>query len=238
MLFISEFFKDSGNTDKRVEKTSVRKSTEGPKFKEKESRIIETVIGIGVDKLADILTGVSNVMNSKSNIDAVDRFFAAFTSLFTSTGGYNLYAYYYIFSNWWVVFDAMAMIFRVWEDRFKERQSNVQALQTQQESDSKIEETLEALTEANAKLTLLKDSLNSLIRRKDIRRMGLAALKQGLEQNKIYFHDSGLDETDDDSAEENEDEEDEDEGLVDEDGMENSNSSQEDKEFGENNIPD
>ncbi|EFX86979.1 hypothetical protein DAPPUDRAFT_312451 [Daphnia pulex] len=188
------------------------------KFKEKESRTIETAIDLGIDKLADILTGVSNVMNSKSNIDAVDRFFATFTTLFTSRGGYNLYAYYYIFSNWWVVFDASAMIFRVWEDRFKERQSNVQALQTQQESDSKIGETLEALSEANAKLALLKDSLNSLIRRKDIRRMGLAALKQGFERKQtIDLPYPGLDETDDEDGDEEEEGDEDEEEPVDED---------------------
>ncbi|XP_046441984.1 uncharacterized protein LOC124192627 isoform X1 [Daphnia pulex] len=251
-----ELIKDSWSTDKNVEKTSVRKSTEGAKFKEKELRLIESVIGIGIDKLADVLTGVSNVLNSRSNIEAVDKFMAAFTSLFNSTGGNNLYVYYYIFSNFWVVFDAMAMIFRVWEDRFKERQANVEALQTQQESDSQILETLEALSEANARLTLLKDSLNSLVRRKDIQRKGLAALKQGFEKKTIYLH-SGLDVMDDDSVdEENEEEEDEDEGPVDEDGTEDANSSQEDtgtpsdnnrqdtnpsilvnQEFGENDIP-
>ncbi len=225
MLFISELLRDSWGTDKSVDKTSVRKSTESDK--EKELRLIQSVIGIGIDKLADIMTGVSNVLNSRSNIDAVDKFMAAFTTLFTSTGGYNLYAYYYIFSNWWVVFDAIAMIFRVWEDRFKERQSNVQALQTQQESDSKIEETLEALSEANAKLTLLKDSLNSLIRRKDIRRKGLAALKQGFEKKTIYLH-SGLGVMDDESDEKNEKEEDEE--PVDEDGMEDENPSKEDSD--------
>ncbi|EFX76992.1 hypothetical protein DAPPUDRAFT_306038 [Daphnia pulex] len=251
-----ELLKESWSTaDKNVDITSFRKSTEGAKFKEKELRLIESVIGIGIDKLADIMTGVSNVLNSRSNIDAVDRFMAAFTSLFNSTGGYNVYAYYYIFSNWWVVFDASAMIFRVWEDRFKERQSNVEALQTQQESDNQILETLEALSEANARLTLLKDSLNSLIRRKDIQRKGLAALKQGFEKKTIYLH-SGLDVMDDDrDNEENEEEEDEDEGPVDKDGTEDANFSQEDtgtlsdnrqdtnpsilvnQEFGENDIP-
>jgi vacuolar-type H+-ATPase subunit I/STV1 len=213
------------------------------------------VIGIGIDKLADVLTGVSNVLNSRSNIDAVDKFMAAFTSLFNSTGGNNVFVYYYIFSNFWVVFDAAAMIFRVWEDRFKERESNVEALQTQQESDSQILETLEALSEVNARLAVLKDSLNSLVRRKDIQRKGLAALKQGFEKKTIYLH-SGLDVIDDDSVdEENEEEEDEDEGPMDEDGTEDANSSQEDtgtlsdnrqdtnhrilvnQEFGENDIP-
>jgi DnaJ-domain-containing protein 1 len=213
------------------------------------------VIGIGIDKLADVLTGVSNVLNSRSNIDAVDKFMAAFTSLFNSTGGNNLYVYYLLFSNLWVVFDAAAIIFRVWEDRFRERQSNVEALQTQQESDSQILETLEALSEVNARLAVLKDSLNSLVRRKDIQRKGLAALKQGFEKKTIYLH-SGLDVMDADSVdEENEEEEDEDEGPMDEDGTEDANSSQEDtgtlsdnrqdtnhrilvnQEFGENDIP-
>jgi vacuolar-type H+-ATPase subunit I/STV1 len=216
------------------------------------------VIGIGIDKLADVLTGVSNVLNSRSNIDAVDKFMAAFTSLFNSTGGNNVFVYYYIFSNFWVVFDAAAMIFRVWEDRFKERESNVEALQTQQESDSQILETLEALSEVNARLAVLKDSLNSLVRRKDIQRKGLAALKQGFEKKTIYLH-SGLDVMDDDSVdEEDKEEEDEDEGPMDEadeDGTEDANSSQEDtgtlsdnrqdtnqsilvnQEFGENDIP-
>jgi hypothetical protein len=213
------------------------------------------VIGIGIDKLADVLTGVSNVLNSRSNIDAVDKFMAAFTSLFTSKGGNNLYVYYLLFSNFWVVFDAAIMIFRVWEDRFRERQSNVEALQTQQESDSQILETLEALSEVNARLAVLKDSLNSLVRRKDIQRKGLAALKQGFEKKTIYLH-SGLDVMDADSVdEENEEEEDEDEGPMDEDGTEDANSSQEDtgtlsdnrqdtnhrilvnQEFGENDIP-
>jgi len=216
------------------------------------------VIGIGIDKLADVLTGVSNVLNSRSNIDAVDKFMAAFTSLFNSTGGNNVFVYYYIFSNFWVVFDAAAMIFRVWEDRFKERESNVEALQTQQESDSQILETLEALSEVNARLAVLKDSLNSLVRRKDIQRKGLAALKQGFEKKTIYLH-SGLDVMDDDSVdEEDKEEEDEDEGPMDEadeDGTEDANSSQEDtgtlsdnrqdtnqsilvnQEFGENYIP-
>jgi hypothetical protein len=213
------------------------------------------VIGIGIDKLADVLTGVSNVLNSRSNIDAVDKFMAAFTSLFNSTGGNNLYVYYLLFSNLWVVFDAAAIIFRVWEDRFRERQSNVEALQTQQESDSQILETLEALSEVNARLAEIKDSLNSLVRRKDIQRKGLAALKQGFEKKTIYLH-SGLDVMDDDSVdEEDKEEEDEDEGPMDEDGTEDANSSQEDtgtlsdnrqdtnhrilvnQEFGENDIP-
>ncbi|XP_046642195.1 uncharacterized protein LOC124327253 [Daphnia pulicaria] len=250
-----ELIKDSWRTDKSVDKTSVRKSTEGAKFKEKELRLIESVIGIGIDKLADVLTGVSNVLNSRSNIDAVDKFMAAFNSLFNSTGGNNVFVYYYIFSNFWVVFDAAAMIFRVWEDRFKERESNVEALQTQQESDSQILETLEALSEVNARLAVLKDSLNSLVRRKDIQRKGLAALKQGFEKKTIYLH-SGLDVIDDDSVdEEDEEKEDEDEGPMDEDGTEDANSSQEDtgtlsdnrqdtnqsilvnQEFGENDIP-
>jgi hypothetical protein len=183
---------------------------------------------------------------------------AAFTSLFNSTGGNNLYVYYLLFSNLWVVFDAAAIIFRVWEDRFRERQSNVEALQTQQESDSQILETLEALSEVNARLAEIKDSLNSLVRRKDIQRKGLAALKQGFEKKTIYLH-SGLDVMDDDSVdEEDKEEEDEDEGPMDEadeDGTEDANSSQEDtgtlsdnrqdtnqsilvnQEFGENDIP-
>jgi hypothetical protein len=146
---------------------------------------------------------------------------SVFNSLFHSKGGYNVYQYYYIVSRV-VMFDIWAMIFRIWEDRLKNRQVNVEALRAQQESDSPIEETLEALSEVNAKLTLVKDSLNRLVRRKDIRRMGLAALKQGFDKKTIYLH-SGPDGMDDDSDEE---EEDEDEELVDEDETEYANPSQ------------
>ncbi|XP_046641083.1 uncharacterized protein LOC124326360 [Daphnia pulicaria] len=212
----------SENTDERVEKTSASsKSTEGAKFKGKASRLTESVIGIGMDRLVDVMTGVSNVLNSRSNIDPVDHFMSVFNSLFHSKGGYNVYQYYYIVSRV-VMFDIWAMIFRIWEDRLKNRQVNVEALRAQQESDSPIEETLEALSEVNAKLTLVKDSLNRLVRRKDIRRMGLAALKQGFEKKTIYLH-SGPDGMDDDSDEE---EEDEDEELVDEDETEYANPSQ------------
>ncbi|EFX76461.1 hypothetical protein DAPPUDRAFT_107043 [Daphnia pulex] len=218
-----ELLEDGENTVKRVEKPSAsNQSTEGAKFKEKALRLTESVVGIGVDSLADIMTGVSNVLNSRSNIDDVDRFTAVFNSLFHSKrGGYNVKNYYNIVSRV-IIFDILAMIFRIWEDRLKNRQASVEALRAQQESDSPIEETLEALSEVNAKLTLVKDGLNRLVRRKDIRRMGLAALKQGFEKKTIYLH-SGPDGLDDDSDEE---EEDEDEEPVDEDETEYANSSQ------------
>ncbi len=185
------------------------KSTDGAKFKERALRLTESVVGIGINRLADIMTGVSNVLNSRSNIEAVDRFMEAFSALFQSRGGYNVYNYYNLYSNM-IIFDVLAMIFRIWEDRLKNRQTSVETLRAQQESDSPIEETLEALSEVNAKLTLIKDGLNRLVRRKDIRRMGLAALKQCFEKKTIYLH-SRLDLMDDDS------DEDKDEGPVDED---------------------
>ena len=157
--------------------------------------------GIGVDRIINAMTAVSNVINSRSNIDSVDRFMAAFTNLFTSAGGGStLFTFYYIVQNFWVVFDASAMMFRIWEDRLTERRDNVEALQSAQTSNSAVEETLAALSEANAQLVLLKDGLNNLIRRKGIRRKGLATLS-----NQIYI-DSRFEEMDDNMEEAEEEE--------------------------------
>ena len=195
-------------------------------------RIIESVVSIGVNKIIDVMTAVGNVLNARSNIDSVDRYMTTFNSLFNSRGGGNVYAYYYTIANFWVVFDAAVMVFRSWENRFAERKSNVEALQAQQDTNSAVEETLAALSEANAQLELLKDGLNNLIRRKDIRRKGrLVAFKEGsLEEKQVdkYSGNEFNDEKDDNSEEEEEEEEQEEEEPKNEDVTKDANSSQED----------
>lgn len=253
LLSISEFAKNSANTNRRIEEASVRKSDKSIKLKENELRIIESVVGIGVNRIIDVMTAVGNVLNARSNIDSVDRYMTAFNSLFSSRGSGSVFAYYYIIANFWVVFDAATMIFRSWENRFAERKANVEALQAQQDTNSAVEETLAALSEANAQLVLLKDGLNNLIRRKDIRRKGLASKKQSFEEKQMEKY-SELDE-DDNSEEEEIEEEEEEEGLTSEDVTQDENTSQEDfvppsdtsedmnlnvsvnQGFGENDIP-
>ena len=225
LLSISEVAKNSENTE-----TSIRKSDKNIKLKENELRIIESVVSIGVNKIIDVMTAVGNVLNARSNIDSVDRYMTTFNSLFNSRGGGNLFAYYYMIANFWVVFDAAVMVFRSWENRFAERKANVEALQAQQDTNSAVEETLAALSEANAQLVLLKDGLNNLIRRKDIRRKGrlLAFKERSLEEKQIdkYSGNEFNDEKDDNSKKEEEEEEEEE--PKNEDVTKDANSSQED----------
>lgn len=119
------------------------------------------------------MTAVGNVLNARSNIDAVDRFMTAFNSLFGSKGGAAVDLYYFQIANFWVVYDAAAMIIRAWENRFVQRRDDVEAQEAQEESNSAVEETLEALRETNTQLTLLRDNLADLIRREDIARRGV-----------------------------------------------------------------
>ncbi|KAI9562012.1 hypothetical protein GHT06_012976 [Daphnia sinensis] len=144
------------------------------KLTQEEMRIIESFVGLGFKSIIDVMTAVANVLNARSNIDGVDRFMKSFNSLFASTGGTSLNRYYFLIANFWVVYDAAAMIFRAWENRIAERKDNVEAQEAQDETNNAIEETLAALREANTQLTSLKDNLADLIRRQDIARRGVA----------------------------------------------------------------
>ncbi|KAK4002454.1 hypothetical protein OUZ56_004282 [Daphnia magna] len=165
----------TGTTHKGIEnhENMLDRRLQERKLTQEEMRIIESFVGLGFKSLIDVMTAVANVLNARSNIDGVDRFMKSFNSLFASTGGSSLNQYYFLIANFWVIYDAMAMIFRAWENRIAERKDNVEAQEAQEETNNAIEETLAALQEANTQLTSLKDNLADLIRRQDIARRGV-----------------------------------------------------------------
>lgn len=175
------------------------------KFTHEEKRMIESFVGLGFNSIIDIMTAVGNVLNARSNIDAVDRFMASFNTLFSSRGGNSLNLYYYMIGNFWVIFDAAAMVFRSWENRFAERKSNVEVQEAQEETNAAVEETLAALQETNAQLTLLRENLVNLIRRQDIARRGVAGKRIPAERETELS--SSSDGTDDSNEKEDEEEE-------------------------------
>ncbi|KZS18673.1 Uncharacterized protein APZ42_015230 [Daphnia magna] len=193
---IKDFF--AGITHKGIENhaETLDGKLQERKLTHKEKQIFESFVGRGFESIIDLMTAVGNVLNARSNIDAVDRFMTAFNSLFSSKGGSAVDLYYFQIANFWVVYDAVAMIIRAWENRIVERRDDVEAQEAQEESNNAVEETLEALRETNTQLTLLRDNLADLIRREDIarrgvtgkltpskRRMGISSSSDGTEDN-------------------------------------------------------
>ncbi|XP_057364526.1 uncharacterized protein LOC130685270 [Daphnia carinata] len=208
---LEDFVADT--TDKGIENHAnmLDRRLQERKLTQEEMRIIESFIGLGFKSIIDVMTAVANVLNARSNIDGVDRFMKAFNSLFGSTGSTSINRYYYLIANFWVVYDATAMVFRAWENRIAERKDNVEAQQAQDETNNAVEETLAALREANTQLTSLRDNLADLIRRQDIARRGFAG-KRTPSKRKMQIS-SSLDGVEDNNDKEDE-EEVEEENLV------------------------
>lgn len=137
-------------------------------------RAVVSLFGFGADKATDMMIGVENFLNARTDIDEVDNAVSTFNRLFISKGANAVNNYYNIFANFWVTFDAIAQFVRGIENRVVVRRAEIQDEITEREASNVVEETLLSLTAANAQLEDFKNTLENMIRRRGIARIGAA----------------------------------------------------------------
>uniref|UniRef100_A0A0P6EIH2 Uncharacterized protein n=1 Tax=Daphnia magna TaxID=35525 RepID=A0A0P6EIH2_9CRUS len=137
-------------------------------------RAVVSLFGFGADKATDMMIGVENFLNARTDIDEVDNAVSTFNRLFISKGANAVNNYYNIFANFWVTFDAIAQFVRGIENRVVVRRAEIQDEITEREASDVVEETLLSLTAANAQLEDFKNTLENMIRRRGIARIGAA----------------------------------------------------------------
>lgn len=134
----------------------------------------------GLANVVKLMNTVNNIFNANTNIDSVDRLMTAFNDLFNSRGVVNLNNYFFSIANFWVIYDATAMIVRAIESRNVGRVEDKKADIKQEEINSVVEETIDTLNEANARLIRFQNNLKTLIclNFPQVNRNGLVILKR------------------------------------------------------------
>lgn len=143
---------------------------------------LETVIGPSIDSATNLMIAVSNFINGRTNIPAVDKYINSFGTLMLSNGLSGTISYSTVFMSFWVIYDALAWIFRFNEDRYKRNKELKQ--EALNEDDEAVEEMISTLNVANERLNTFKTSLLLLI----CENIDRSAMKDG----KILIKRSGL----------------------------------------------
>lgn len=131
-------------------------------MKQKEPRqALETLVGPSIDSATNLLIAVSNFINGRTNIAAVDKYINSFITFMLSDGLSGTITYSTLYMGFWVIYDATTWIYRFNERRYNDRRK--EKLQELNKDDELVEEMISTLTVANKRLEAFKNSMQTLI---------------------------------------------------------------------------
>lgn len=140
-----------------------------------------------MDKVTSMITVTSNFLNARTQIRDVDRFLSTFSDFFASDGITAINSYYTVFSNVWVVIDAVAMFVRFIEAREKGRKADAKDALALEETAALADEVVDILGVTNQRLDDFKRSMQILICRRaaNVKRSGSDRFRRAAQERQL-----------------------------------------------------